>query len=55
MKNKKIIFFQKISKKFFSFAAIFALTISTIAINQRCWYIMHEEALPQDIKKLKKD
>lgn len=53
MKNKKNTIFQKASYRFFRFTSIFALLISTIAINQRCWYIMHEEPLPDDIDKLK--
>lgn len=53
MKNKKIDLFQKSYYYFFRFISMFALLISTIAINQRCWYIMHEEPLPDDIAKLK--
>lgn len=54
MKNKKSKLFRMVNYHFFRFASIFALFISTIAINQRCWYIMHEEPLPDDIEKLKK-
>lgn len=53
MKNKKAIIFRKVSNIFFRFASVFAVVISTIAINQRCWYIMYEEPLPNDIEKLK--
>lgn len=54
MNNKKNNIFQKSYYYFFHLASMFALLISTIAINQRCWYIMHEEPLPDDINKLKK-
>lgn len=54
MKRKKIQIFQKIKFKFYFFASIFAVTISTLAVNNRCWYIMYEEMLPEDLDMLKK-
>lgn len=36
-----------------SFAA-FALVVTTLASNQRCWYFIHEEKLPENYKKLRK-
>lgn len=53
MKKKKNTIFQKVSYRFFHLTSIFAISISTVAINQRCWYIMYEEPLPDDIDKLK--
>ena len=34
--------------------ASFALLITTIASNQRCWYVMYEDSLPKGHEKLKK-
>ena len=34
--------------------ASFALLITTIASNQRCWYVMYEDTLPEGHEKLKK-
>lgn len=40
--------------KLLSFMASFALLITTIASNQRCWYVMYEDTLPKGHEKLKK-
>lgn len=40
--------------KLLSSVASFALLITTIASNQRCWYVMYEDALPEGHEKLKK-
>ena len=40
--------------KILSSLATFALVITTIASNQRCWYVLHEEILPKNSKKLRK-
>ena len=37
-----------------SSVASFALLITTIASNQRCWYVMYEDTLPEGHEKLKK-
>ena len=34
--------------------ASFALIITTIDSNQRCWYVMYEDSLPKGHEKLKK-
>ena len=34
--------------------ASFALLITSIASNQRCWYVMYEDSLPKGHEKLKK-
>lgn len=61
--NKKGgLFMKAILKKFISNAnikmlssfATFALVITTVASNQRCWYVLHEEKLPENAKKLRK-
>lgn len=44
----------KVNVKMLSSFATFALVITTIASNQRCWYVMHEEKLPETCKKLRK-
>ncbi len=49
---KKIVTYINI--KFLSIMASFALIITTLAVNQRCWYVMYEEKLPQEYNKLKK-
>ena len=40
--------------KLLSSVASFALLITTIASNQRCWYEMYEDTLPEGHEKLKK-
>ena len=40
--------------KMLSSLATFALVITTMASNQRCWYVLHEEKLPENSKKLRK-
>lgn len=40
--------------KLLSSVASFALLITTIASNQRCWYVMYEDTLPEGHEKLKK-
>ncbi|WP_455950117.1 cyclic lactone autoinducer peptide [Eubacterium sp.] len=40
--------------KMLSSLATFALVITTVASNQRCWYVLHEEKLPENAKKLRK-
>lgn len=49
---KKIM--SKINRSFLSRLATFALVITTVAANQRCWYIMYEDKLPANYKKLRK-
>lgn len=44
----------KLNIKMLSSLATFALVITTIASNQRCWYVFHEEKLPENHKKLRK-
>ncbi|WP_178759953.1 AgrD family cyclic lactone autoinducer peptide [Erysipelotrichaceae bacterium] len=52
---KKIKFIKKnMNVKLLSFMASFALLITTIASNQRCWYVMYEDTLPKGHEKLKK-
>ena len=43
-----------ININFLSIVASFALIISTIASNQRCWYVMYEDKLPDDHTRLRK-
>ena len=40
--------------KLLSSVASFALLITTIASNQRCWYVMYEDTLPEGHEKIKK-
>ncbi|MFR6171875.1 MAG: cyclic lactone autoinducer peptide [Blautia sp.] len=49
---KKIVTYINI--RFLSFMASFALLITTLAVNQRCWYVMYEDKLPQEYNKLNK-
>lgn len=52
---KKIKLIKKnINIKLLSSVASFALLITTIASNQRCWYVMYEDELPKGHEKLKK-
>lgn len=44
----------KTNVKMLSSLATFALVITTMASNQRCWYVLHEEKLPENSKKLRK-
>lgn len=46
--------FPLMNFKFLSSLATLAITITTIASNQRCWYIMHEEELPEGFDELRK-
>ena len=43
-----------VTKTMLSSLATFALVITTMASNQRCWYVLHEEKLPENSKKLRK-
>ena len=54
MKTKIKSLVEKTNIKILSSFATFALVITTIASNQRCWYVLHEEKLPQNSKKLRK-
>lgn len=54
MSNKIKLIIKKINIKLLSFVASFALLITTIASNQRCWYVMYEDELPAGHEKLKK-
>lgn len=54
MKTKIKSLVEKINIKILSSLATFALVITTIASNQRCWYVLHEEILPKNSKKLRK-
>ena len=44
----------KTNVKMLSSLATFALVITTMASNQRGWYVLHEEKLPENSKKLRK-
>ena len=44
----------KTNIKMLSSLATFALVITTMASNQRCWYVLHEEKLPENSKWWKK-
>lgn len=46
--------FPLMNIKVLSSLATLALTITTIASNQRCWYIMYEEKLPEGYDELRK-
>lgn len=54
MKTKIINLVTKTNVKMLSSFAAFALVITTMASNQRCWYVLHEEKLPETSKKLRK-
>lgn len=43
-----------INIKFLSIMAAFAFSVTTIAVNLRCMYVLHEEQLPEDYKKFRK-
>ena len=49
---KKILTYSNI--KFLSLMANFALIITSLAVNQRCWYVMYEDKLPPKSTRLKK-
>lgn len=49
---KKVTMFINI--KLLSTVASLALIITTIASNQRCWYVMYEDKLPDDHTRLRK-
>ncbi len=34
--------------------AMFALVVTTLISNSTCWYIVHQEPLPENAKKLRK-
>lgn len=44
----------KTNIKILSLFATFALIITTMAANQKCWYVLHEDKLPENSKKLRK-
>jgi cyclic lactone autoinducer peptide len=54
MKTKIRNLVAKANVKMLSSCAAFALIITTMASNQRCWYVLHEEKLPENSKKLRK-
>lgn len=39
---------------FLSILAAIALFITGVAANQRCWYIMYDDKLPDNAKRLRK-
>lgn len=43
----------KITIKQLAALASLALTVTTIAANQRCWFIMYEDKLPQGMAEIK--
>lgn len=49
---------KNISNKAFGYLGsgvmLFAMTIATLSVNSACWYIMHQEELPDEAKKLRK-
>ena len=49
---KKVTMFIKF-KLLYTVASL-ALIITTIASNQRCWYVMYEDKLPDDHTRLRK-
>lgn len=54
MKTKFNKVLKKLNVTMLSSFAAFALVITTFASNQRCWYVLHEEKLPENHKKLRK-
>lgn len=54
MKGKFKNLIAKANVKMLSSFAVFALAITTIASNQRCWCVLHEEELPKNSNKLRK-
>ena len=46
LKNLK----AKVQRASLSSLATFALAIVTVAANQRCWYVVHEEKFPESYK-----
>lgn len=53
LKNLKTIA-TNVNIKLLSTLASFALIITTVASNQRCWYVMSEDKLPKGHEKLRK-
>lgn len=45
---------SKIYRKALTSLATFALVVTTLASNQRCWYVLHEEKLPDKCKELRR-
>ena len=54
MKTKIKSLVEKTNIKILSSFATFALVITTIASTLRCWYVLNEEKLPKNSKKLRK-
>ncbi len=52
--NKLTTYLSKFKIKILTSLACVALTITTIAANQYCWYIMYDEDLPEDYVKMRK-
>ncbi|MGF7019123.1 cyclic lactone autoinducer peptide [Lachnospiraceae bacterium PF1-21] len=51
MKGLKFGFLSNLSVRLLSKVALASLLISTMATNQRCWYVMYEEELPKVSRK----
>ena len=47
-------YFKKVNFKLLSSLATFALVVTSYAANQQCWFMLHEEKLSNNYKKLRK-
>ena len=54
MKDIGYKYFKKAYLKLLSSLATFALVITSFASNQQCWFMLYEEKLPENYKKLRK-
>lgn len=52
MNQKNIL--KKASYRFLSIIAGFALMLTTFNVSTACWFIMHQDEIPQEAKKLRK-
>lgn len=51
--DKKVIL-KKGFRSMLSVIASFALLLTTINVNSACWYIMHQDEIPEEAKKFRK-
>ncbi len=45
---------KKVYKNVLSLVASVALVLTTLNVNTACWYIMHQDEIPEEAKRLRK-
>ncbi|MFA9375858.1 MAG: cyclic lactone autoinducer peptide [Lachnotalea sp.] len=51
--NNKVLT-KKVYKNMLSLVASIALALTTLNVSTACWYIMHQDEIPEEAKRLRK-